>query len=298
MENDLHNHTYVVTGATSGIGLAAAEILVRRGAGVIGVGRSAERCKAVEAHLRHIHPDAPVHYVVADLSLQKNIHQVADEILNQLAGTGKPVLDGLLNNAGTFTYWMTLTAEGIEMQWAVNHLASFLLTHRLIPALQAAPLARVVTVSSGSHRHGWINWNDPQLRRCYNGLRAYGNTKLANILFTLEFNRRLGTGSTIRAFAANPGLVKTDIGMKGNPAIAGLVWKLRRSGGIPAEESARGIVYLLTEPSIQESTEVYWKHGLPQHASRRALDPADATRLWMLSEKMCGLDGGNRHDAA
>ena len=134
-----------------------------------------------------------------------------------------------------------------------------------------------------------MHWDDLQLRRCYNGLRAYGQTKLANILFTVELNHRLGAQSSVRAFAADPGLVKTDIGLKGTPGIARWVWGLRRRGGISPEEAAEGIVILLTDPSIQNARSVYWKHGKPKASSRASLDADAAHRLWDLSEKMCGI---------
>ena len=295
---DLSTKTFVITGATAGIGLATAENLVRQGAAIIGVGRSAERCRAAEKALQQINPDAAVQFLCADLSLQREVHRLAEEIRGLLAAQGKTALDGLANNAGTFTYWLTLTAEGVEMQWAVNHLAAFLLTHELLPLLEAAPASRVVTVSSGSHYSGRLNWDDPQLRRRYNGLRAYENTKLANVLFTCELNRRIAGRSGLRAFAADPGLVKTDIGMKGTPALVNWIWKLRRSGGITAEETARGIAFLLTDPAIQNSTEPYWKHSLPKRPSRHALDEAAARHLWQLSEQMCGLQPEVTHAAA
>lgn len=281
--------TYVVTGATSGIGLAAAEQLVRQGAAVIGVGRSEERCRQAEARLRALRADADVHYCVADLSSQVAVRALTAEIGALLAVHGKTRLDGLVNNAGTFTYWLTLTPEGFETQWAVNHLAPFLLTNLLLLLLKAAPSARVVTVSSGNHAAGRMNWEDLQLRRHYNGLSAYGNTKLANVLFTQELNRRFGAGSTLKAFAADPGLVNTEIGFKGTPALARWVWQRRRTGGVPPEVSARGIVYLLCEPSLQGSDEIYWKDSRPLRAGRRALDGQSALRLWALSEQMCGL---------
>jgi NAD(P)-dependent dehydrogenase (short-subunit alcohol dehydrogenase family) len=231
-------------------------------------------------------------YLTADLSEQAQIRTLGGQIqaiLSNIPGRGAG-LDGLLNNAGTFTWWLALTPEGFETQWAVNHLAPFLLTHELAPVLLASPAARVVTVSSGSHYGCRLNWQDLQLRRHYNGLSAYGNSKLANVLFTLELNRRLGAGAGLRAFAADPGLVKTDIGFKGTPPLARWVWERRRAGGISPEESARGIVFLLTEPSIQNSTEIYWKHNEPKPASRFGLDREAAGRLWMLSEQMCGIE--------
>ncbi len=289
METHIAEKTFVVTGATSGIGLACAEGLLRQGAAVIGVGRSAQRCREAEQRLRRIAPEGGLAYLVADLSLQGQVRGLAGQIKAALEASGKTALDGLLNNAGTFTYWLTLTPEGFEMQWAVNHLAPFLLTNELLPLLQAAPAARVVTVSSDSHYGARLNWEDPQLRRHYNGLRAYEHTKLANVLFTAELNRRLGPGSTVRAFAADPGLVKTDIGLKGTPAMVRWVWKRRRAGGVPPEVPARGIVYLLTEASIQESPEIYWYAGRPKAPSRYAQNLEAARRLWALSEHLCGM---------
>lgn len=289
MEMNLSEKTFVVTGATSGIGLATAELLARSGAAVIGVGRSAERCRETEQRLRQLSGNPLSSCMVADLSLQQDVKDLAERIATLLNSNGKSGLNGLVNNAGAFTYWLTLTPEGVEMQWAVNHLAPFLLTRQLLPLLKAAPAGRVVTVSSGSHYGAKIPWDDPQLCRRYNGLKAYGITKLSNILFTLEFNNRYASGSNLRAFAADPGLVKTDIGMKGTPPIARLVWKIRRSGGTTAETPARGIVYLLTEPSIATTDKIYWKDGRPKEPSREAMNVESAARLWQLSERMCGL---------
>ncbi len=289
MENALIGKTFVVTGATSGIGLATARLLALQGADVIGVGRSAERCRAAEAQLRGLHPQSRARFCPADLALQSQVRALREDVNVVLQGWGKTCLDGLVNNAGTFTYWLSLTPEGFETQWAVNHLAAFLLTHQLLGLLLAAPTARVVTVSSASHYSGRLNWDDLQLRRRYNGLRAYENTKLANVLFTLEFNRQMGARSTVKAFAADPGLVKTDMGFKGTPALVQWFWSLRRRGGTEPEVPAQGIMYLLSEPSLQDSPEFYWKDCQPKKPSRRALDGADAARLWAQSEAMCGI---------
>jgi NAD(P)-dependent dehydrogenase (short-subunit alcohol dehydrogenase family) len=215
---------------------------------------------------------------------------VSGEIGKVLAGRRTGWLDGLVNNAGTFTYWLTLTAEGFETQWALNHLAPFLLTLELLPLLEAAPSARVVTVSSESHAHTRLNWDDIQLRRHYNGLQAYKQTKLANILFTAELNRQLGPSSRVRAFAADPGLVQTDIGFKDTPGIVRWVWGRRRAMGISPDEAARGIVHLLEEASVQRSPEMYWRHGKPRGADAAAMDAVNGQRMWALSARMCGID--------
>ncbi|HVN15651.1 MAG TPA: SDR family NAD(P)-dependent oxidoreductase [Anaerolineales bacterium] len=281
--------TIVITGVTSGIGLAVAEGLVKEGATLIGVGRSPERCQQTEERLRTLHPQGGlVAVMVADLSIQAEIRALAQKICEQLKTWNQPALDVLINNAGTVPFWQTFTAEGFDTQWAVNHLAPFLLTHELLPLLKAAPAARVITVSSGSHYNTRLDWEDIQLRRHYSALRAYKQTKLANVLFTTELNRQL-TGSTVRAFAADPGLVNTEIGLKSNSFVARWAWDLRRRGGIPAVESAKGIIYLATEPGVQNSAEVYWKHGKPKSPSPYALDAQAAQRLWNISAQMCGI---------
>ncbi len=290
MSTKLQEKTFVLTGATSGIGLAVVEGLVREGASVIGVGRASERCRQTEERLGAIRPGSRIAVLVADLSIQPNVRRLACDIQEQLAAWGVTSLDGLINNAGTVPFWQTLTPEGFDLQWAVNHLAPFLLTHELLPLLESAPTAQVITVSSGSHYNTRLNWEDIQLRRHYNPLRAYSQTKLANVLFTAELNRRLGPGSTVHAFAADPGLVNTEIGLKSNSFLARWLWDLRRRGGISPEESAKGILYLATEPSIQNSTEVYWKHGQPKAPSAYAQNPQAARQLWELSAQMCGIN--------
>jgi retinol dehydrogenase-12 len=284
MDAELTGKTFVLTGATSGIGLAAARLLAERGALLIGVGRSAERSA---------HPHARVHYLVADLSEQAQIRRLAADIRAYLLEHRLNNLDGLINSAGTFTFWKTLTPEGFEMQWAVNHLAHFLLTHELLSLLQTAPAGRVVTVSSGSHYHARLRWHDIQLKRGYFCLLAYQQTKLCNVLFTAELNRQLGEKSTMQAFAADPGLVNTEMGFKGNPVLVRWVWSIRRRSGVPAEQSARGVVYLATEPSIQHSPEIYWRDGHPKAPNPYALDEEAAKRLWILSEQMCGIEPGH-----
>lgn len=283
--------TYVVTGATSGIGLALVEQLLARGATVIGVARSPERAATQQERLEAAYPEGRIAYVLADLAIQAEVRDAARQIEATLAAWGTEALDGLVNNAGTFTYWQTLTPEGFETQWAVNHLAPFLLTHELLPLLSRSEDARVITVSSGSHYHTKLKWADIQLLARYNPLRAYKQTKLANVLFTAELNRRLGPEHPVRAVAADPGLVNTDIGAKSKSRLARWIWSLRRRGGISPAESAAGIASLLFDPAVRENPAIYWKHGKPKDPNPYALNEDHAWRLWEISAQMtgCGL---------
>lgn len=289
---DGRSRTYVITGATSGIGRALIARLAARGASVIGVGRDLDRCSRAKDELEQLGSRVRAEVCCADLGLQTQVRSLAAEIGEILGRWGAEWLDGLVNNAGTFTFWQTLTPEGFETQWAVNHLAPFLLTNELLPRLAAAPQARVVTVSSGSHYRTRLDWEDIQLLRRYQPLRAYEQTKLANVLFTAELNRRLGPGSSVQAFAADPGLVKTDIGGKTRSRLAGWIWRLRRRGGISAEKSAVGIAELLLDPAKDIADGIYWKHGNPKVPNPYALEPAVGRRLWDLSNRMCGLGAG------
>lgn len=281
--------TYLVTGATSGIGKAIAEQLAKGNAFVVGVGRSPFRCKQTEDELANRFPSARVKYLTAELSLQSEVRHLADMVQEVLRKENIRGLEGLINNAGTFAWSRELTREGFELQWAVNHLASFLLTNELMPLLQSMPSARVVTVSSNSHYHTRMRWNDLQMRYFYNGLLAYKQSKLCNVLFTAELRRRLGKDATVRAFAADPGLVLTDMGLKDTHWIVRKFWSYHRRAGISAEEAARGIVFLATEQSIEKSQAIYWKHGTPQQPNPRALDLKAGANLWEISAQMCDL---------
>lgn len=286
--HDLTGKTIAITGATAGIGRAALTALAGRGAHVIGAGRSAAKCAAVRADVLGEYPGARLSFAVADLASQRQVRALAAEIREMLDGAP---LDALINNAGTVASWYTATEDGYELQFAVNHLAPFLLTHELLPALRGpkaggAEAGRVLTVSSGSHRGAKIHWPDVMLRQGYGTLAAYKQSKLANVLFSAEFNRRMA-GTGVRAYAVDPGLVNTEIGLKGTGGVVQTVWDVRRRGGVSPEEGASTLVYLASEPSPGDA--LYWKDCAPAEASREARSAAEAARLWSLSERLCGI---------
>jgi NAD(P)-dependent dehydrogenase (short-subunit alcohol dehydrogenase family) len=289
----------VVTGATSGIGLEAARILAQRSAGgalagttgapsedgvLIAVGRDRERCEKTREELAASAPGTRVCCEVADLSCLAAVRAVAARI----AGAVDHV-DVLVNNAGTFTFRRQCTPDGLETQLAVNWLAAFVLTGLLLPRLSAARRARVVTVSSGSHFAGRMHWSDLQLRRGYNGLKAYDQSKLATVLFTRELARRLGLRSTVSTYAVDPGLVKTGIGAKGGGSIVRAIWKARTRKGIPACRAAESVCWCALDEAAAGKSGLYWKERAALPPSSRAMDPLAAVKLWEAGEALSGL---------
>lgn len=282
--------TVVITGATSGIGLAAARGLAAKGCRIIGVGRDEARCAAARSAILAENPKAQVTYLVADLSSQRQVRALAAQIRRQVEADGGR-LDVLVNNAGTVSTWYLATEDGYETQFAVNHLAPFLLTHELLPLLRRSGDARVLTVSSGSHYRTRMHWRDVMFRRGYSCLRAYKQSKLANVLFTHELNRRVGRAQGIRAYAVDPGLVDTAIGEKGTSGIVRLFWQKRRRHGVPPEEAAKTIVHLATASPLEDPQASYWKDCRPIRPSRYSEREDAMQRLWELSERLCGIRG-------
>jgi NAD(P)-dependent dehydrogenase (short-subunit alcohol dehydrogenase family) len=278
-----------LSGGTSGIGLATVRRLLSDGVQVIAIGRDRPRCEATEHELRQEYPDTRVDYVVADLSTTSEVRHAAREIRRLLGEYGLMGLDALVNNAAGVSTWRMVTEEGYERQFAVNHLAGFLLTNELLPLLERGQPGRVVTVSSGSHRHTRINWTDPMLSHGYTTLRAYKQSKLSNVLFCAEFNRRHAVDSGVRAYAFDPGLVRTDIGLKSSSGIVRLVWRLRsRSRAArPPEVPAQHLAALAVHDEIDRPREFYRQLGVAGSADPAGLDAVSGARLWALSERLC-----------
>lgn len=280
----------VITGATAGIGLAAAIGLAGEGHILIGVGRSQNKINLARQAILTKHPDADVTYLLADLSSQEQVRALAAAVKKLLSDRHFDHLDVLVNNAGAVSSWYTLTEDGYELQFAVNHLAPFLLTHELMPFLEKSEQARVLTTSSASHRNTRMHWKDVMLRKHYGTLRAYKQSKLANVLFTFELNRRLGPSSPITAYAVDPGLVNTSIGTKGTSGFVNWFWKKRSSKGAPPEIAAETIVYLTCRQEIPYHDAFYWKECHPIPPSRYAQKEEPASRLWELSKNLCGIE--------
>jgi retinol dehydrogenase-12 len=272
----------LVTGATAGIGLVTARELARRGARVMGVGRSQDRCQQAIRHIRDETGANAVEYLTADLSSLADIRRLAQGVRN--ATDRLHVLD---NNAGGIFLKREETEDGFERTFAVNHLAYFLLTDLLLDVIKASAPARIVSVASAAHQGCTINFDDLQGKARYSGWRAYQQSKLANILFTRELARRLdGTGVT--ANALHPGYVKTQIfRAEGVPG-----WLLRRAAdlfAISPEKGAETSIYLACSPDVAGVTGQYFAKQRPVQPSSAAQDDEAARRLWEVCEELTGL---------
>ena len=279
-------HTAIVTGATSGIGLAVSKALAADGWRVVLLGRTPEKGGQALAEIRALHPNAELAYFHADLMQQQQVLQVADQLTAYLDSRCEGCLHALINNAGAVRAWYTTTQEGYEQQFALNHLAGFLLTHRLMPALKKGR-GRMILTGSGSHKHCRVHWEDAMYqRRRYNPLGAYKQSKLCNLLFAAEFNHRF-VKDGVRAYVVDPGLVRTDIGFKQTGGLVSLVWAWRKAQGVPPEIPAQTYAFLCKPPFAE--TSLYYYDRKPAAYDRHADDPAAQKRLFDWSEKLCGL---------
>ena len=275
--------TVVVTGASGGIGLATAARLAGLGARVGLVGRSRDRTETAAADIRRRHHGAVVDTHVADLSVQAEVRRLARDLL-----AAYPRLDVLVNNVGGFWSHRHLTADGLERTLAVNHLAPFLLTNLLLDRLNSSGPARIVTVSSGAHSLGRIDFEDLQGERTYSGAQAYNQSKLANLLFTYELTRRLDRRQ-VTANALHPGMVRTSFGAEDQQPLWKLVAPLARPFMKSTSRGAALPVYLASSPDVQDVSGAYFASPAPRRSSASSYDEPAAAELWRLSADLVHL---------
>ena len=278
----MQNKICLITGATSGIGQAAALALAQMGATVAIVGRSEERCQSTVAHIQRETNNFHVDYLLADLSIQSQVRKLAENFKARYQH-----LDVLVNDAGAIFLRRELSADGIEMTFAVNHLAYFLLTNLLLDTLKASAPTRIVNVASNSHLGQHLDFDNLQLKHGYNPMRAYGRSKLCNLYFTYELARRLdGTGVTVNAM--HPGFVATNMGTN-NGRLVRLFLPLIHLNSLTPEQGARTVVYLASSPDVETVTGKYFVREREVASDPVSYDEAAAKRLWEVSEEMTGL---------
>lgn len=271
--------TIVLTGASSGIGAAAAVELTRQGHEVLATGRSSERLAAVHRRMLSVAPlglDVP-DPVTADLSSLQEVRRLGVLILNRCER-----LDVLVNNAGVQPNCRQLSEDGLELTLAVNHLAPFLLTNILVERLRSCG-GRVVTTSSSSHAKATLDLSDVQLERGWTSQLAYGRSKLANILFTIELRRRTG----LPASSFHPGSVRTDLN-RDSPFVR-VVRPFERIVFATPKKGAQTLIWLTTGAEGAAPRAVYYAKGKPAAASQAATDRDSAARLWNASVELVGL---------
>ena len=273
----------MVTGAASGIGEATARALAQMGATVIVVGRDPERGAAALERIRSATGSMAVELMLADLSSQAQIRQLAQEFKRKYSR-----LDVLVNNAGALFTTRQQSADGIEMNFALNHLNYFLLTNLLLDTLKASAPARIVNVGALAHQFARrVDFDDLQGQRKYFGWGAYGQSKLCNLLFTYELARRLdGTGVTVNAL--HPGIVATNFGMSGG-GVMRLFNRLMSVAMIRPEQGAQTSLYLATSPEVEGISGKYFVNQKAVRSSKASYDQSAAARLWQVSEAMTGL---------
>ena len=283
---DLEGRTVLITGGNSGIGKATATALTRAGASVVITARNAERGRqAVEEIRTGSGGQGSIQVRALDLARLASVRSCAQDFLAEF-----PRLDVLILNAGLTAAKRTVTEDGFETLFQVNHLSHFLLTNLLRERLVASAPARVVVVSSSSHRQaGALDFEDLQSERGFMGLRAYARTKLMNVLFARELARRLhGTGVTVNAL--HPGTVRTGWGGDGEAgAILGLGLKLAKWAFLSPEQGARTSVYLASSPDVEGRTGGYYVRRRLRRPGAAARDDGAAQQLWQVSERLLGL---------
>jgi NAD(P)-dependent dehydrogenase (short-subunit alcohol dehydrogenase family) len=276
----------VVTGATAGIGLAAARVIAAQGYRLIALGRSPAHAEAARREIEAAAPGARVDIVLADLAVMAGAAQAAREIA---ALTDR--IDVLVNNAGGVAQRRHVTADGYEHTLAANHLGPFQLTERLVPLIRAAaPGARIVNTSSRAQNMvKRFPWEDPQAEKRFAMARVYGASKLANMLFTHALAKRLA-GEGIAVNAMHPGLIGSHFGDRGGGLMARF-WTLFRPLMKTPEQGADTIVWLATAPEAAACNGGYFIKRRPARPNPAGVDDAEAERLWALSERLVAATG-------
>ena len=271
----------LVTGATSGIGRVTARELAQMGATVVAVGRNRQKGDETIAEIKRRASSDKVEFMQADLSSQESIRGLAEAFTDKY-----DQLHVLVNNAGGVFSKRETTVDGLEMTFALDHLAYFLLTDLLLPVLEQSAPARIVNVSSAAQGSGKINFDDLQGAKRYSGWRAYGQAKLANVLFTYELARRL-QGAGVTANCLHPGVVATGFAQNNSGALQALV-KAGQIFAISPEKGAETSVFLASSPQVEGVSGRYFANKKERKSAKQSYDESVARRLWNVSVELTG----------
>jgi NAD(P)-dependent dehydrogenase (short-subunit alcohol dehydrogenase family) len=279
--NELQGKYCVVTGANSGIGIAICKELALKGATVVMVCRSSEKGNVAKSAVELATGSKQIEMLVQDLSSLQNVRSLAKEYAQN-----HEKLHVLINNAGVVQGTRKVTSDGLEYVFVVNYLAHFLLTNLLLSTIKQSAPARIVNVVSSVHTH--IDFDDLQLEKHYSAIRSYGQSKLAQILFTFELAKRL-EGTKLSVNCVHPGAVRTHLGDEGG--LVGIGIRIARLFYASPEKGAEGPVYLATGAELEGVTGKYFSK---KKEKRIEYSEEDSKRLWNVSMKLCGLDGSDK----
>lgn len=280
----MQGKTVVVTGGTSGIGEVAALRLAEKGARIVLIARDRARTATTLAKLKNANPSLmhAAHY--GDLSALAEMKRVASEV-----AAAEPRIDVLVNNAGAVFLSRQTSVDGLEMTFATNHMAYFVVTNILLDRLKATPGARIVSTASDAHRSGKLDFDDLQSEKSYGSFRVYGTSKLCNILFTRELARRLD-GADVTTNCLHPGFVGTRFGQNNaSNVFTRLLRNAVMSLGISPEEGAKTIIHLASSPDVATISGEYFYKCKVAEPTAAAQDDDDAKRLWDVSTKIAGV---------
>ena len=275
----MQGKTVVVTGGTSGIGEVAAVTLAGQGARIVLIARDRARTDATLAKLRAANPSALHTAHLGDLSVIAEMKRVAGEV-----AVAEAKIDVLINNAGAVFLSRQLSADGLEMTFATNHMAYFVVTNVLLDRLKATPGSRIVSTASDAHKSGKLDFDDLQLAKSFGVARAYGTSKLCNILFTRELAKRL---VDVTANCLHPGFVGTRFGLNNaNNVFMKSLQRFIMLFGITPEEGAKTIIHLASSPDVATISGEYFYKCKVEEPTLAAQDDAAAARLWDVSAKL------------
>jgi NAD(P)-dependent dehydrogenase (short-subunit alcohol dehydrogenase family) len=277
----MKNKTVIVTGGNAGIGYETALGIAKLGATTYIISRDETKAKAAVEQLKAESHNLAIDYFIADFSSQKSVRQVAERIKQKLT-----VIDVLVNNAGGVYPSFALSEDGLEMTIATNHFGPFLLTNLLLPLIEKSSEGRIVNVSSRSHYRGKIDFESFTKEKGYFVMKAYEQSKLANVLFTSILAERLKS-KNITVNSLHPGVVKTDIGKKGTPAYIRWFWSMFTFlGGISVEDGAKTSIYLASSNEVKNVTGKYFDLCKVKEESALAKDKNLAKQLWAETERL------------
>ncbi len=279
---DMTGKVCIVTGGNSGIGKETAKGLAGLGADVVIICRDRSKGEAALSEIRPAHGKGSVELIVADLSSLAQVKAAADGFKS-----GHQRLDVLVNNAGVILIKRLVTPEGYEQTFATNHLGHFLLTSLMLDLLKKSAPSRIINITSEAHRGAKIDFEDIQGEKHYSSFKAYGQSKLANVLFTYELAKRL-EGSGISVNCLHPGVVRTGFGHDTGGALSALI-RLGSPFYMSPRKSARAVVYLASAPELGIVTGKHFSKSKQVESSPESYDQETAKRLWELSEELTGV---------